>query len=422
MTWTARDPPRHQPRLRLAPLPARHAGDRVAGRRANGSSSPPAPPPMPSSRDFGFERVDLRLGRGSNPGVIRAERAAAGRGRRPCAASSTRPGGAPWRPSPSRPGPPQRPALAAHRGRLATCCASSTRCGPTRSSSTTSPSVHASPSPARGCAMPTSCSGTPSARRRLTRSTAYPPRSPGGCSPRRGRARRAAGALRGVRDAFTAEWNQALAAPRRSPPSSDAFAETGDALLLNYPGRAPRSRPDGAAPTARVPRLGRAHRGARRGGGGLAGLGRRAGGLRQPRQLPLGAVRRAGRGRRGAARARRPRGARERFDPRRGPRPAPAVVARPAGAPPGPAPRVSGPRRLARWQQQRHGGADRGSAPRPPPTVDRPVRRCRRRRRPASARCSTRTPRRPGRSARWPPGSWHSTPTRGRAWRGCAAS
>ena len=40
----------------------------------------------------------------------------------------------------------------------------------------------------------------------------------------------------GVRDRFTAEWNTALAAlDSRAEPSLDAFAETGDVLLLNYP-------------------------------------------------------------------------------------------------------------------------------------------------------------------------------------------
>ncbi|MGM0386350.1 MAG: nucleotide disphospho-sugar-binding domain-containing protein [Actinomycetota bacterium] len=40
----------------------------------------------------------------------------------------------------------------------------------------------------------------------------------------------------GVRDAFTAQWNAALAVlDPGAPTSSDAFAETGDVLLLNYP-------------------------------------------------------------------------------------------------------------------------------------------------------------------------------------------
>ncbi len=40
-----------------------------------------------------------------------------------------------------------------------------------------------------------------------------------------------------VRDTFTAQWNAALAELDPSaPPSRDAFAETGDLLLLNYPG------------------------------------------------------------------------------------------------------------------------------------------------------------------------------------------
>ena len=40
----------------------------------------------------------------------------------------------------------------------------------------------------------------------------------------------------GVRDTFTAQWNAALKDLRPSAqPSRDAFAETGDLLLLNYP-------------------------------------------------------------------------------------------------------------------------------------------------------------------------------------------
>lgn len=40
-----------------------------------------------------------------------------------------------------------------------------------------------------------------------------------------------------VRDSFTAEWNAALTAlDPTAPHSTDAFAETGDVLLLNYPG------------------------------------------------------------------------------------------------------------------------------------------------------------------------------------------
>lgn len=40
-----------------------------------------------------------------------------------------------------------------------------------------------------------------------------------------------------VRDAFTEQWNAVLASlDPAAPPSEDAFAETGDVLLLNYPG------------------------------------------------------------------------------------------------------------------------------------------------------------------------------------------
>ncbi|NQX05125.1 glycosyltransferase family 1 protein [Rathayibacter sp. VKM Ac-2856] len=52
-----------------------------------------------------------------------------------------------------------------------------------------------------------------------------------------------------VRDSFTAEWNAALLAlDPAAPPSLDAFAESGDVLLLNYPGEL-----HDAARTAQLP-------------------------------------------------------------------------------------------------------------------------------------------------------------------------
>ena len=58
----------------------------------------------------------------------------------------------------------------------------------------------------------------------------------------------------GVRDVFTQEWNAALAAlDPAAPASDDAFAETGDTLLLNYPGELhppERTRPAGGTPSS----------------------------------------------------------------------------------------------------------------------------------------------------------------------------
>ena len=53
-------------------------------------------------RRFGFEREDLRLGRGSNPGVIRAEEQPRGRGRRAAGVLRRHPPRGGRRPWPSR--------------------------------------------------------------------------------------------------------------------------------------------------------------------------------------------------------------------------------------------------------------------------------------------------------------------------------
>ena len=109
-----------------------------------------------------------------------------------------------------------------------------------------------------------------------------------------------------VRDEFTEQWNTALAvlAPGAAA-SADAFAETGDVLLLNYPGALHPAERTRLLPAARLPRVGGAVRATGRRGRGVARGGRPPGGVRQPRELPLGAVRRAGVGGRGPARARR---------------------------------------------------------------------------------------------------------------------
>ena len=62
----------HQPRLRLAPAAARHPRHGLA-RRGERVVVATGPATAAIVESFGFERVDLQLGRGSNPGVIRAE-------------------------------------------------------------------------------------------------------------------------------------------------------------------------------------------------------------------------------------------------------------------------------------------------------------------------------------------------------------
>ena len=121
----------------LLPLATLATAWRDAGERVVVATGPRPP----DRRGFGFERIDLQLGRGSNPGVIRAEDQPADeadslRGffdatRRGMIADPALPGArAPHR---SDVGPGRTPAGARSR--------SSTRCGPTRSSSTTSPSA-----------------------------------------------------------------------------------------------------------------------------------------------------------------------------------------------------------------------------------------------------------------------------------------
>jgi hypothetical protein len=84
------DPARHQPRLRLAPAAARDPGDGLADRGERVVVAA-GPRPRNSSPEFGFERHDLRLGRGSNPGVISTDSSPSTRAT-PCEGSSRRPG------------------------------------------------------------------------------------------------------------------------------------------------------------------------------------------------------------------------------------------------------------------------------------------------------------------------------------------
>ena len=64
-----------------------------------------------------------------------------------------------------------------------------------------------------------------------------PPAFPRGMVPREADLARLREVCDGVRDEFTEQWNAALLAlDPGATPSRDAFAETGDVLLLNYPG------------------------------------------------------------------------------------------------------------------------------------------------------------------------------------------
>ena len=136
----------------------------------------------------------------------------------------------------------------------------------------------------------------------------------------------------------------------------------------------PRAHPTPAAPL--VPRFRGPQRGTGRRGRRVAGLRQRTRRLRQPRELPVRARRRAGTDRRSAARARRPGSARQRIHRRGGPRADPRVLVGPARAAPGDAAEPGGGDGLPRREQQRHRGVDGRRAIARVAAVDGPVRRC----------------------------------------------
>ena len=177
-----------------------------------------------------------------------------------------------------------------------------------------------------------------------------------------------------VRDDFTDQWNAALAvlAPQ-APPSRDAFAETGDVLLLNYPGEL-----HPPARTAALPAhafLGSAVRSEPHDAEVAQWLERSD----QPVvYVSLGSflsVRRAGPGGGGPATPRRAGRPGERRHPALRARPRAHVLAGAAGAAAGDGARPGRAGGVPRRQQQRHRGADRRGPAAAPPAVDRPVRR-----------------------------------------------
>jgi MGT family glycosyltransferase len=187
-------------------------------------------------RRFGFEREDLQLGRGSNPGVIRAEDQPSGeddalRG----FFDATRLGAVPtlafqaaargndllWE--------PLRVAREVQRvvervrpdHVIVDHLAFSARLGLT------------------GTGVPHAdvVLGHPSALTVGDEVYGYPPSWPGCLHPDPDDLADLRRRCEGVRDAFTAQWNDVLASlDPAAPASEDAFAETGDVLLLNYPG------------------------------------------------------------------------------------------------------------------------------------------------------------------------------------------
>jgi MGT family glycosyltransferase len=186
-------------------------------------------------RDFGLERVDLRLGRGSNPGVIRAEQQPRGeddalRGffdatrRGPVATlafqARARRNDLLWQPTRvvrdvlrvlDEVQPDQ--VVVDHLAFSARIALTGARVR------------HADV-----------VLGHPSALVVGDEVYGLPPAFPRGLQPAAAELEELRALCEEVRDAFTAEWNHALAATSPfAPPSSDAFRETGDTLLLNYP-------------------------------------------------------------------------------------------------------------------------------------------------------------------------------------------
>lgn len=187
-------------------------------------------------RRFGFEREQLQLGRGSNPGVIRAEDqprgeddalrgffAATRLGAVPTLAFQAAARGADllWE--------PLQVAREVHRvvervrpdHVIVDHLAFSARLGLTGA----------------GVRHADVVLGHPSALTVGDEVYGYPPAWPQRIRPDRDSLADLRRQCKDVRDAFTEEWNAVLAALDPSAPASDdAFAETGDSLLLNYPG------------------------------------------------------------------------------------------------------------------------------------------------------------------------------------------
>lgn len=186
---------------------------------------------------FGMERVDLRLGRGSNPGVIRPEDQPQGEDASLRAFfAATRQGAVPtlhlqararlddllWDPLATARAVQEVVDRVRPDQVIVDHLAFSARLALT----------------AAGVRHADVVLGHPSALVVGDEVYGFPPAWPRALRPPAGELAPLRALCEEVRDRFTADWNTALGTLDPSAaPSADAFAETGDVLLLNYPGR-----------------------------------------------------------------------------------------------------------------------------------------------------------------------------------------
>jgi len=205
------------------------AGDRVV------VASGPATESI--TAEFGFDRVDLRLGRGSNPGVIRAEKQVAGEDdalRGFFAATergmvetllyqaNARNADLLW-----------DPVNTAHRVLAVVDAVQPDHIIVDHLAFSARLALRAGGIPHAGVVL-----GHPSALPVGDEVYGYPPAWPAAFDPDRSELAALLRRCQQVRDGFTAAWNTALKtlAPQASP-IADAFVEHADLLLLNYPAR-----------------------------------------------------------------------------------------------------------------------------------------------------------------------------------------
>ena len=105
--------------------------------------------------------------------------------------------------------------------------------------------------------MPTSFSGIPAPFPVGDEVYGYPPAWPAAFEPDPEALAALLERCRKVRDDFTDEWNAALEAlAPQAAPSTDAFTEHADLVLLNYPGAVARPDADSTCSAARLPGFG----------------------------------------------------------------------------------------------------------------------------------------------------------------------
>ena len=216
----------------LLPLATLATAWRDAGERVVVASGPAT---ATLTADFGFERVDLRLGRGSNPGVIRAQEQVAGedealRG----FFAATRHGMVPtlrYQADARRNDLLWEPVATARRVLAVVDEVRPDHVVVDHLAFSARLALVAGAVPHADVVL-----GHPSALPVGSEVYGYPPAWPTAFAPDPDELAALRRRCEQVRDAFTAEWNAALAelAPALSP-SADAFAEHGGRVLLNYP-------------------------------------------------------------------------------------------------------------------------------------------------------------------------------------------